>query len=102
MQTAIYKGKRQFDTYLYVEQENQFERVPDALKDMLGTLEHVMTIELSTDRKLASADVETVMKELTDKGYFLQLPPENSAVSRNRLVNYGQPVTDSPTKGQFK
>lgn len=99
MQTAIYKGKRQFDTYLYVETEADFKRVPEALIDMLGTLEHVMTIELSADRSLASADVAVVMQELSEKGYFLQLPPKDSVLSKNKLVNYRQPVTDTSTEG---
>jgi len=88
MKTAIYKGRRKFDTYLYVEKEDEFDRVPSALMDMLGELEHVMTIELSPDRKLAAVDTSQVIDSLTDQGYFLQLPPETGGIRQNSLTEY--------------
>jgi uncharacterized protein YcgL (UPF0745 family) len=75
MHCAIYKGHKKFDHYLYVEREGDFARVPQALLDLLGTLELVMTLELSPERRLAQADIEQVRRALREQGYFFQMPP---------------------------
>src|SRR3569832_2218328 len=54
---AIYKSLKKFDSYLYVEKEGEFARVPAPLLQMLGRLEFVMTIELTPRRKLAKEAV---------------------------------------------
>lgn len=75
MHCAIYKGPKKIDHYLYVEQEGDFSRVPQALLDFLGQLQLVMTLELDAERKLAQADAELVRKALREQGYYLQMPP---------------------------
>ncbi len=47
------------------------------LKRMMGTLEFVMELELSAERKLAQADVNEVMIKLEDEGFYLQMPPKD-------------------------
>lgn len=63
------------DTYLYVEREDDFSRVPEALLERLGRLEWVMNLQLQPQRSLARADVGHVMRQLRAEGYFLQMPP---------------------------
>jgi len=72
---SVYKGDRKEDTYLFVESEREFERVPQSLKDLLGELSHVLDLELTPERKLAGADIVQVMHSLVESGYFLQMPP---------------------------
>lgn len=79
MKCAIYKSLKKFDTYLYVEREDDFERVPAALRDMLGRLELVMTLELTPDRTLAHADPEQVRRQLREQGYYLQMPSKDES-----------------------
>ena len=74
MKCAIYKSSRKSNTYLYVERENEFRRVPAALMSLLGKLELVMTLDLA-ERKLAQADPAEVCEQLKAQGYYLQLPP---------------------------
>jgi len=75
MQCAIYKGTKKTDHYLYIEKEDDFSRVPQALLDMLGQLNLVISLELSAGRQLAQADVNDVMQQLTEQGYYFQMPP---------------------------
>jgi uncharacterized protein YcgL (UPF0745 family) len=75
MQCAIYKSNKKSDTYLFVEKEDKFDRVPPSLLDMLGDIELVMTLDLDKRDKLAQADLNDVKKSLAEQGYFLQLPP---------------------------
>jgi len=72
---VIYKGRRRADTYLYIEHDDDFSRVPAALLDMLGHMERVMELELAADRTLAQADPEQVRRLLREQGYYLQMPP---------------------------
>lgn len=83
MQCAIYKGNKKTDHYLYVENEDDFSRVPQALRDILGQLELVISLELSPERHLAQADVNEVMRQLNEQGYYFQMPPK----SGEELVN---------------
>ncbi len=71
----IYKGTRRAETYLYVPEENDFQRVPQDLLDALGTLELVMQLELDEGRRLARVDAKEIMKGVSQAGYFLQLAP---------------------------
>ena len=79
MQCVIYKSDRRRDTYLYVEREGDFTRVPPALLSMLGNLQRVMILELSEGRTLAQADAGQVRHLLMQQGYFLQMPPGEPA-----------------------
>jgi uncharacterized protein YcgL (UPF0745 family) len=76
MQCVIYKSSRKADTYLYIEHERDFSRVPDALLQLMGEPELVMTLELTPERNLAQADPDEVRKQLVEQGYYLQLPPK--------------------------
>ncbi|TCK17226.1 hypothetical protein DFR30_0447 [Thiogranum longum] len=75
MQCLVYKSLRQFDYYLFVKKGEDMERVPDALKTLLGNLEFVTDVELHDQRKLAQADVVEVMAQIEAEGYYLQMPP---------------------------
>lgn len=81
MHCAIYKGTKKLDHYLYVEQEEDFSRVPEPLLNMLGELQLVMILELGPERKLAQADIEQVRSALREQGYYFQMPPKQHEVA---------------------
>lgn len=76
MNCSVYKSSLRFDHFLYVENEDDFSRVPTELLTLLGGLEHVISFDLKPERKLAQADAEVVMDCLQQEGYYLQLPPK--------------------------
>jgi uncharacterized protein YcgL (UPF0745 family) len=80
MQCVVYKSLKQFDYFLFVKKEDEFERVPGGLRQMLGVLEKVMDLELDENRSLAQADVVAVMQQLEQRGYYLQMPPQSDSV----------------------
>jgi uncharacterized protein YcgL (UPF0745 family) len=79
MQCVVYKSFKQFDYFLFVKKEDEFTRVPDSLRQMLGVLEKVMDLELDESRKLAQADVVVVMQQIEERGYYLQMPPQSDS-----------------------
>ena len=75
MQCWIYRSTRREEVYLYLAAEDDTQAVPDELLAAMGRLELVMELELSPQRRLARANPELVMRELENKGYYLQMPP---------------------------
>lgn len=75
MKCEIYRCSKKAGTYLYVSKKGNFSRVPDSLMKLLGTLDHVMNLELTSERKLAQADPDEVRRNILEKGFYLQLPP---------------------------
>lgn len=73
MNVFVYRSVRKNGYYLYVEQQNDFENVPQNLLDALGGLEEALNFELTTDRRLASENTETVLANLQRDGYHLQI-----------------------------
>ncbi|MCP5419164.1 MAG: YcgL domain-containing protein [Gammaproteobacteria bacterium] len=71
---AIYKSTRKQDAYLYLADKDEFANVPEALLTMLGEPVHVMDLELSPTLRLAQENVLEVMRNLQERGWFLQLP----------------------------
>jgi uncharacterized protein YcgL (UPF0745 family) len=72
---TIYKCSKKADTFLYVEKADDFSKVPDELKKLIGTPKLFMTLNLDGRKKLGQADLAKVKSELLDKGFYLQLPP---------------------------
>lgn len=72
---TVYKSSKKADTYLYVEKKGEFDKVPEQLKTLLGKLTLVMTLDLDKRTNLGTAELAKVKQELTDNGFYLQLPP---------------------------
>ena len=79
MQCWVYKGSRRAETYLYLRDEGDTSQVPEALIEAMGTLALVMQLSLSRERKLARASAEQVMRDLAERGYYLQMPPADQS-----------------------
>ena len=72
----VYRSPRRQEMYLYLAAEDAFDSVPAALLARFGEPILVIELELSAQRKLAREDVNTVMSNLREKGFHLQLPPQ--------------------------
>jgi uncharacterized protein YcgL (UPF0745 family) len=81
MQCVVYKSLKQFDYFLFVQKDQDLDRIPDGLKRILGALEKVMELELNENRSLAQADVVAVMRQIEECGYYLQMPPQSDSAS---------------------
>lgn len=71
----IFKSSKTEEMYLYVEKSRGVEDVPDALLAQFGELAPVMTLHLTSERKLARTDAVQVLASIQDQGFFLQMPP---------------------------
>lgn len=87
----IYRSQRQPGAYLYTTFEQGLEPVPALLLAKLGDLSEAMSLLLEPDRKLANADVDAVMSQLHDNGFYLQMPPGHAATQETMLANMVAP-----------
>ena len=82
MRSFVYKSVRKADTYLYLRDEGAFDAIPVELMEKLGPPVFVIELLLDASRPLAREDVEMVMRNLTEQGYHLQLPPAAAEFDR--------------------
>lgn len=81
MKCYIYRCSRKEDMYIYLADRDDFSCVPAEIMRALGITEFAMELELSADSKLAREDAATVMKNLEEKGFHLQLPRDTTIES---------------------
>ena len=72
----IYRCSRKPDMYIYLAEEDDFSTVPKEIFNSLGIITFSMELEISIDKKLAREDSVTVMANLKEHGFHLQLPDQ--------------------------
>ena len=81
LKCVIFRFRNYAAMYLYIplkdDQETSPDDLPEGLEKLTGKLEKVMELELTSERKLARVNVEDVMTSLTEKGFYIQMPPNN-------------------------
>jgi len=78
MKCFVYKSNKKADSYIYVNQKDNFEEIPEQLLQLFGEPEFTLEFDLTEDRKLALADARQVIQSLSEQGYYLQMPPKNN------------------------
>jgi uncharacterized protein YcgL (UPF0745 family) len=69
----IYRSIKRLDTYLYLQQKDDFSEVPQDLLQVFGEPEFSFSFNLTLERKLAKEDTSEVLENLQNQGYHLQL-----------------------------
>lgn len=71
----IYRSPRKAEMYLYVDKERALEDVPQTLLATFGEPQPVLSLLLESGRKLARADAAQVLAQISEQGFYLQMPP---------------------------
>ncbi|WP_119716982.1 YcgL domain-containing protein [Cognatilysobacter tabacisoli] len=75
MQAYVYKSLKKAETYVYLSARDAFARLPEPLRTQLGTLQFVMELALTPERRLAREDAAVVRENLAARGFHVQFPP---------------------------
>lgn len=75
MQAHVYASRRQAGTYVWLCRRDDFDSLPDTLRERLGELRFVLELDLTAERRLPNADAAAVLARLEDQSWYLQLPP---------------------------
>lgn len=78
MQCFIYRCSNKPDLYIYLAEEDVFDNVPPAIFNSLGIVEFSMELEITADTRLAREDSATVLSNLQQHGFHIQLPGTES------------------------
>jgi len=74
----IYRCSLKTDMYIYLAEEDVFDNVPKEIFNSLGIVEFSMELEITPDTKLAREDTKTVLSNLKEHGFHIQLPGDES------------------------
>ena len=75
MQAYVYKSLRKADTFVYLAARDDFDAIPESLRAALGSLEFVLDVALTPERKLARGNTGQVRQNLAAQGFHIQFPP---------------------------
>lgn len=80
------------DTYLMVDSVAGLDSIPEELAARFKNPQLVTTFELNASRRMAAADPQEVLRAISDRGYYLQLPPPrdqqlSSVAARNEKLS---------------
>jgi uncharacterized protein YcgL (UPF0745 family) len=81
MQCFIYRCSNKPDLYIYLAEEDVFDNVPKEIFNSLGIVQFSMELELTADTKLARENTATVINNLKQHGFHIQLPGAESVES---------------------
>ncbi|VAW51166.1 hypothetical protein MNBD_GAMMA05-1020 [hydrothermal vent metagenome] len=78
MQCYIYRCTLKPDMYIYLAEEDNFENMPKEIFNTLGIVEFSMELEITAETKLAREDTPTVLDNLEEHGFHIQLASNES------------------------
>lgn len=78
MECFIYRCSLKPDMYIYLAEEDNFENVPKEIFNSLGIVEFSMELDIKPDTKLAREDTGTVISNLKEHGFHIQLPGDET------------------------
>ncbi len=64
--------------YIYLAEEDNFEKVPKEIFNSLGNISFSMELDITPSLKLAKEDTTVVISNLKENGFHLQLPSDES------------------------
>ena len=85
---SVYRSSHSDEMYLYVNKAEGLKKVPEALLEKFGKAQHAMSLLLTPERSLARVDVLSVMRELDEKGFYLQMPPPKDLDDEMTIIKH--------------
>ena len=76
----VFKSSRREETYLYLEHGADFDTLPEALRQVFGQPEFVLSMSLTPERQLARLSGAEVLEALEQVGFVLQMPNQLEAL----------------------
>ena len=82
--------------YLYVPKKDNFEDVPEPLMQMFGRPVLVTILALDKHERLGMVDKQKLIDELSEKGFYLQVPPKEENLLETHRESLG--LSKTPDK----
>ena len=75
---SVFRSSKKQDTYIFVKRGQEWAELPESLQGVFGAPVHSMDLVLTPERKLARTTGQQVLDAIEDKGFYLQMPEEQS------------------------
>lgn len=92
----IYRCSAKPDMYIYLAEEDGFDKIDEGLRKKLGQLSFAMSLELDTNSKLAKEDPQKVIDNLETQGFHLQMPSETSVEELMARISQAKSQPENP------
>ncbi len=79
MQCFVYASRRRSETYVWLARRDDFDALPDGLREELGELRFVLDLDLTAQRSLPHQNATDILTHLDEQGWHLQLPPPQTS-----------------------
>lgn len=76
---SVFRSSRKADTYVFVRRGQNWDDLPEGLRDIFGAPIHSMDLLLTPDRKLARVSGKQVLEAILEKDFYLQMPEEQES-----------------------
>lgn len=76
MPCYVYRCANRAETFVYLREKDDFERIPPSIRGGLGALSLVMQVDLESRERLAREDIDVVRENLRRVGVHIQFPPD--------------------------
>ncbi|SFR46797.1 hypothetical protein SAMN05216203_0566 [Marinobacter daqiaonensis] len=89
---SVFRSSRRQDTYLYTRRGQQWNELPESLREIFGNPVHSLDLVLTPDRKLARTTGREVLEAIAEKDYYLQLPEKADSylvAFKEKLKDFG-------------
>lgn len=92
----IYRCSAKPDMYIYLAEENGFDKIDEGLIKKLGQLSFAMSLELDNNSKLAREDPLKVIENLNNQGFHLQMPSDTSVEELMARISLARSQPEEP------
>ncbi|MGN1394101.1 MAG: YcgL domain-containing protein [Succinivibrionaceae bacterium] len=73
MNCFTYRSTKKDGVYLYLSNPNDFEKIPEELKKLIGKAEFMLKFDLYPGRKIVKIKAEDLIKALEKEGFYLRI-----------------------------
>ncbi|MDD7022061.1 MAG: YcgL domain-containing protein [Aeromonadales bacterium] len=100
----VYKSSRKLRTYLYLEERDNFSKLPGGLLDAFGAPKFVMVFSMAKHPRLPKITPEELERSLNERGYLLRIDledEEENLLNEERRLRGLPPLTREQIDGFF-
>ena len=90
----IYRCTLKPDMYIYLVEEDNFENMPKEIFNSLGIVQFSMELEMTPETNLAREDTPTVLNNLNEHGFHIQLAGDESVEAIMARIARADKTTD--------
>ena len=90
MLVSVFRSNKKDGMYLFVENKDILNELPDAVVKQLGETEFSFEFELSEARQLSNADSKEVIDTIGKQGFYIQMPADIEDILLDIANDVGQ------------